>query len=122
MSNQRKGNLTEERVQQLNALGFEWDQKGSKWNARYRELVEYKAKHNRCHVPQRHGRNLKKRNTLSAERIEKFDSIGLQWAKQVQFKKMKETPRIYERLHGSAKPPSDDVDVGSVAEMITLVA
>jgi len=65
---------------------------------------------------------LKKRNTLSAERIEKFDSIGLQWAKQVQFKKMKETPRIYERLHGSAKPPSDDVDVGSVAEMITLVA
>ena len=40
MSNQRKGNLTEERVQQLNALGFEWDQKGSKWNARYRELVD----------------------------------------------------------------------------------
>ena len=57
-TNYKKGNLSQDRIDRLNGIGFEWTlQRGRKgdWETRFNELVQYKAKHGDCNVPQRQG-------------------------------------------------------------------
>jgi Helicase associated domain len=46
-----KGKLCRCRVQQLNAIGFEWSE--DQWNASYERLVAYHEKHGNCQVDKR---------------------------------------------------------------------
>lgn len=95
--------LTESRIQQLEALGFEW-QSTSKftanvtWDKRFQELVEYRNEHQMMtNVPKKYKANLAlgtwvrnqrchywakkrgKKSPMTEERIQKLESIGFQW-------------------------------------------
>jgi Helicase associated domain len=54
--------LTQERIDQLNALGFTWtirsrDNFGESWNQKFEELKEYRAQYGNCLVPSRYPPN-----------------------------------------------------------------
>ena len=98
VSNQRRaykdGELSQDRIDQLNSIGFNWALKKRveqtervrvPWETRFNQLVEYKAKHGDCNVPVRQGqlgqwvhkqRYTYKIGKLSKDRIDRLDGIG----------------------------------------------
>ena len=94
----KHSHLTEERIKLLEDLGFEWSPQDNSWNDRYDELVEYKAEHGNCLVPQRYSknkalgrwvdtqrtqyrlRNEGKHSFLTEERIKKLEDLGFVWS------------------------------------------
>ena len=87
----RKDNLTPERIERLDALGFVWDRLTQLWEKGFRELVAYKEEFGDCLVPQRHttasgfklgpwiGSQRARTDHLTAERIERLDALGFVW-------------------------------------------
>jgi Helicase associated domain len=74
----------------LNAIGFFWDPLESAWEDRFAALTKFKAREGHCQVPQRHiegsfslgtwvSHEREKRDTMSAERKQRFDAIGFAW-------------------------------------------
>uniref|UniRef100_A0A7S4IYU7 Helicase-associated domain-containing protein n=2 Tax=Odontella aurita TaxID=265563 RepID=A0A7S4IYU7_9STRA len=52
-----KRSLTQERIQKLDALGFEWqlpDSKQDMWDQRLQELISYKKEHGDMNVPSKY--------------------------------------------------------------------
>jgi len=98
--------MTDERVQKLESIGFQWSLsfgdviRGDKtrkniWDARFHELVAFKAKHGHCNVPSRSGKlgrwvnrqreqyrlsKVGKSSYMTDERVQKLESIGFQWS------------------------------------------
>ena len=87
--------LTEERIKKLEDLGFVWSHQGNSWDDRYIQLVEYKAEHGNCLVPQCYSKNKAlgkwvanqrvrlgregKQTPLTKKRIKKLDEVGFVW-------------------------------------------
>jgi len=46
----RKGNLTKDRIQKLEAIGFIWCRQDHSWNEMYQRLVKYEVAHGDCNV------------------------------------------------------------------------
>ena len=109
VSNQRlmykHGNLSEDRIGQLNGIGFKWSLKERgplQWEMRFEELIEYKAKHGSCNVPpKRQGRFGEwiqkqryrcKMGKLSKDRINCLDGIGFDWTSPVHGHMARKTP------------------------------
>ncbi|KAL3929234.1 MAG: hypothetical protein SGBAC_012301 [Bacillariaceae sp.] len=90
-------NLTLERIQTLDRIGFVWNSHLSAWNDKFMELKEFKMLHGHCSVPctykgssklstwiKRQRRQYRKfvaaqPSTLDAARIEKLEALGLVW-------------------------------------------
>mmetsp|Transcript_8789 Transcript_8789/g.18877 ORF Transcript_8789/g.18877 Transcript_8789/m.18877 type:complete len:697 (-) Transcript_8789:102-2192(-) len=93
--------LTARRLQMLNDLGLEWNNKKTlKWDERFEQLKGFKQKHAHCIVPrnyeeddaaglgkwvaqQRHAYKLMKEgksSTMTAERAKQFNDIGMVWS------------------------------------------
>lgn len=95
VSNQKQrkklGKLTDERIQQLNGIGFDWGTSIPKlgWEARFIELCEYKAEQGNLNVPQRAPsglgkwvsiqRKIKKDGALLEDRVQRLNEIGFEW-------------------------------------------
>ena len=84
----KKGQLSEERVQKLDALGYVWNPYPT-WDERLDELTRYKAEHGHSNVPQSQGslggwaskqRQARKKDKLSEERVQKLDDLGFNWS------------------------------------------
>ena len=84
----KKNKLSKERIQKLDALGFDWSPQGTPWEERLDELTKYKAERGDCSVPQSQGplgkwvkrqRAAYKKNTLSEECVKKLEDIGFSW-------------------------------------------
>ena len=91
--------LSEERIAQLNSIGFQWKvaPPAAGWEHRYEELVEYKRLHGDCNVPQawpenrQLGRWVMKqrcqytlrqkgdRCQITDERIQRLNDLGFSW-------------------------------------------
>ena len=63
-----------------------------KWNARFKELLDYRSEHGDCNVPQRQGklgnwvswqRQAYTAGSLAQNRIDRLSSIGFKWALRV---------------------------------------
>ncbi len=86
----RKDELSAEKFQQLTDIGFTWtDIKDNNWNERYKQLVEYKKKHNNFAVPFKG--ELKelaswvftqrsKKKKIRDDRKQLLDDIGFVWS------------------------------------------
>ncbi|MDP9675222.1 superfamily II DNA or RNA helicase [Paenibacillus jamilae] len=87
-----KGELSQEKTDKLNAIGFQWEPIGTQWDEYYKLLCKYKYENNQTDVPQKyelcgvklgrwvhHQRQYRKNGKLSQERIDKLDEIGFQW-------------------------------------------
>jgi Helicase associated domain len=87
----RKQTLSHERIELLDALGFEWDPLTSKWENGFEHLKAYAKEHNNCRVPMLYkssdGYNLgrwvdnTRQNARSASPKQKarLDALGFYW-------------------------------------------
>ena len=96
----RKGALSEERVERLNAIGFVWDYQQQKsdetWMKWYRELEKYTHENGNANVPTRGHQNTKlaswvwiqrirrerdygKAKQLTSEQVALLDKLGFHW-------------------------------------------
>ena len=85
--------LTDERKAQLDSIGMVWDKRNYAWEERFSEAQSYYLEHKNLNVPSgfvtENGfhlgvwiSNIRKsyfRNELSAEKIQRFESIGMVW-------------------------------------------
>jgi len=87
----RKGELSEERVARLEALGFEWDPFTADWEALVQALVAFKENQGHCGVPDKWSENPElgrwvsrqrktfKKGKLSEERVVRLEALGFEW-------------------------------------------
>tara|TARA_B110000008_G_scaffold203693_1_gene202355 strand:+ start:178 stop:894 length:717 start_codon:yes stop_codon:yes gene_type:complete len=95
IANQRtkKDQLTPDRIQRLNDLGFVWGPHTAKWKQGFSELASYKNANNDFRVPRRYKtasgfklgswvntqRAAYKKGQLTPERIQRLDELGFVW-------------------------------------------
>ena len=119
--------MTEDRIQRLEKIGFEWDPKGTNWNESFTKLEAYKKDHGHCNVPQRDGplggwvtdqsRNYRKKSKcMTADRIDKLEKIGFVWdQKETQWNESFAKLKAYKEKHGHCNVPGgypDDPSLG----------
>jgi len=103
--------MTEERIQNLNEIGFVWDSHEVIWKERFNQLIEYKKRLGHCMVPSyckdcpqlaswvkcqrrqyklfwEHGKG----SSMNLDRISQLDSIGFVWEVNPTHKKRKAPP------------------------------
>jgi len=93
-NNYKKGRfLSLERINKLNALGFEWNlryKKTDEWEKFYQLLIDFKSRNGHCNVPHNYKENEKlsrwvknqriaQYNHLTSERKQKLNQIGFVW-------------------------------------------
>ena len=89
--------MTDERIQELESIGFDWETSQTDWIVRFEQLREYKAEFGNIRVPCKYSANPKlgtwvmtqrrnyklqqegKTSTMPAERIRALESIGFDW-------------------------------------------
>ncbi len=89
----RQGQLSKERIQQLQEIGFVWRRHQTAWIEMYEKLLRYKEALGDCNVPvewkvdSKLGRwvmtqrRRKRLGSLAADRIRRLDEIGFRWEK-----------------------------------------
>jgi len=87
----RKGKLPEAYARRLEQVAFAWDPRAAAWERMFAKLQAFKRKHAHCKVPVGwpedpqlsnwviNQRQFKKRNQLSANRVQRLDAIGFVW-------------------------------------------
>ena len=87
----RKGKLSHDRIQRLEAIGFIWCRQEHAWNEMYQRLVNYKQVHGDCNVPSGWKEELqlgswvvrqkyrRKKGLMRGERIRMLDEVGIRW-------------------------------------------
>ena len=86
----KTGTLSQEKIKNLEELGFIWDVKEAWWEEGYQKLVGFQKEWGHCLVPQGYKdkalgrwvgtqRQAYKKGRLSQERIKKLEAIGFQW-------------------------------------------
>ncbi|EJK50105.1 hypothetical protein THAOC_30961, partial [Thalassiosira oceanica] len=88
--------LAQDRIDQLSSIGFKWATRATKgktgpsvpWEIRFDELIQHKAKHGDCNVPQRQGQlgrwvhhqsSAYTANSLAQDRVDRLNNIGFKW-------------------------------------------
>jgi hypothetical protein len=93
--------LTEERIQKLNEIGFEWSVTKVFWDERFKDLKAFEKEHGHWRVPGKYDKNSAthqlalwvskqrqgykllqqgKKGFITEERIQKLNGIGLEWS------------------------------------------
>jgi superfamily II DNA or RNA helicase len=87
----RRGILKAERIDRLNAIGFDWDLLATAWELNFQKLVKFTRKHGHANVPKIFAgdkqlgiwvpkqRELKKKGALEPDRITRLEEIGFDW-------------------------------------------
>ncbi len=88
----REGSLNSDKVDLLDTVGFNWQPKSHQWRGNYLALLEFRAKHGHCRVPQEWKENpvlakwvatqrvRRKRGQLFDDRIAMLEKIGFDWS------------------------------------------
>ena len=84
----KNGSLSEERINRLTEIEFDWAPLQSTWESKFAELLAYKEEYGDTNVIQRSTdlgrwvsgqRSAKRNGSLSKERINRLDKIGFEW-------------------------------------------
>ena len=110
-----KSLLEQDRIDRLSSVDLKWALTEAAptvpWETRFKELVQYKARHGDCSVPQSHGqlgrwvdtqRRQYKKDKLSQNRVDRLDSIGFDWTPPIGGSRKRKAPNGTES--------DDDVD------------
>jgi hypothetical protein len=95
---EKRSSMTTFRIQELESLGFEWDNQSATWEVRLSELADYRKIHGHCNVPRNYSENTKlgqwvahqrarlynlhvkgKRSPMTTLRIQELESLGFEW-------------------------------------------
>ncbi|WP_257616748.1 DEAD/DEAH box helicase [Chlamydia suis] len=95
VSNQRKdfkkGDLSEDRIERLEEIGFVWRVLEEAWEENFLELQRFREEHGHCKVPQGYPQNPQlalwvsdrrkkfKKGKLAEDRIERLEELGFVW-------------------------------------------
>ncbi len=132
-SNQRnakkRGRLSAERVERLEAIGFVWDQLSAAWEEMFATLLDYKTTHGHCNVPKDRldnpelgqwvstQRRAKQLGRINRERISRLEAIGFVWdALSASWEEMFAALQDFKSKHGHCNVPkawSDNPDLGT---------
>ncbi len=126
-TNYRKGNLNDDRVKQLEDIGFLWTQRRALnekiWKETFELLKEYKEEYGDCNVPSRWSENKPlaawvktqrtnyRRRKLDDDRIKRLEDIGFEWTFSLEEKwekgweEMFDVLREYKEEHGDCNVP-----------------
>jgi hypothetical protein len=92
-----KAAITQERINLLNSIDFDWNPRESRWKTRIRELKEYQSKNGHCMVPVNYEQNPQlgrwvatqrkyyklykegKCRNITMDRIKELTDIGFVW-------------------------------------------
>lgn len=86
----RRNDLSQEHIEKLDAIGFNWDPVEAAWQEKFYQLKYFKKQYNHCDVPKRHPdyaglggwlcrqRKLHKIGKLSKQRVSLLTSLGMQ--------------------------------------------
>jgi len=86
-----ENHLPEDRVQQMEEIGFVWDPLANAWDQKFSELLAFKENHGHCNIPRSYVDNPalakwvnwqrleKRRNRLSEDRLLRLREIGFIW-------------------------------------------
>ena len=114
-----KKELSADRIDRLEQIGFLWNLCDVKWNEMFQCLVDYKNEFNSVYVPQSYQadpilanwvqtqRASYKNEAISADRIDRLESIGFVWYKrEAQWMEMYNRFVAYDKEHKSTNVPS----------------
>ncbi|EJK61851.1 hypothetical protein THAOC_17581, partial [Thalassiosira oceanica] len=122
------GSMAQDRIDRLSSIGFKWTRKPTVlWEARFDELVQYKAKHGDCNVPRDQGqlgtwvnnqRSAYNANSLAQDRIVRLNNIGFKWATKVEAPTVPWETRFdelvrYKAKHGDCNVPRRQGQLGT---------
>ncbi len=80
-----------DRIQQLEAIGFEWEPRHVQWKQMLEKLLQFKKKHNHCNVSLGSQQDLLlarwvqvqrrsyKKGQLNSDKIQQLEALGFQW-------------------------------------------
>jgi len=103
----RQGKIGKERIDKLNALEFKWDIAEATWDENFVALAAFKEKKGHCRVTAGHKNKVLriwvsntrasyKKGILSAEKIQRLESIGFLWeVKDAAWRDKYETVKIH---------------------------
>ena len=128
-----KGHLPPERIQRLEALGFDWDPLTARWEEIYARLVAYKAQHGDCKVPREWKqdqplvnwvatqRTLKVKGRLYSARIQRLNTLGFDWGLlTAQWEEMYARLVAYKAQHGDCKVPRESIQDRPLGRWVTI--
>ena len=87
----RKGTLSQQRIDLLNSLDFDWDPKETDWQSNFLELQKFKKKHDHASPSTRskefrplgqwcsNQRIKNRKGNLSSEKFDLLNNIGVKW-------------------------------------------
>ncbi|OEU07294.1 hypothetical protein FRACYDRAFT_213134 [Fragilariopsis cylindrus CCMP1102] len=120
--NQRKlyknNELSEERINHLESIGFAWDLHNTQWMEMYQRLVAYKKQHKSTNVPKMYKtdpkfgswvlsqRQFYKNNELSEKRLQLLNAINFVWSAKNAWVEMYQRLVAYKKQHKSTNVPS----------------
>jgi hypothetical protein len=131
----RKGKLEDAKVQQLTAIGMDWEVYENNWNAMFDELVGYFKIHGNCNVPQRWApnprlaawvmvqRRFKRTGQISSSRIQKLEEIGFEWGGHINrpgWDAMFSALQRFHRTHGYCAVSQHDPDNGKLGTWVMV--
>ena len=115
-----KKELSPERLQRLNQLGFNWRPHDDAWEEMVSALLEFRRLHGHCNVPSNWPNNPQLatwcsrqrseylRNELPAERVQRLADVGFVWrARLSAWDKMFDALLAYRQRHGHCNVPSN---------------
>ena len=97
MNGDKASQMTQERIDMLEAINFQWSIAPPSWKERYQELIAYKNNHGDCNVPRRFKESKQlgewvatqrtqykkfkdgKPSHMTQERIDMLEEIGFEW-------------------------------------------
>jgi len=128
----KKNKLNQDRIQQLETIGFEWDLHYNQWQKAFKTLMDFKKIHLHCNVPKNYlpdlvlvrwvasQRQLYKKNKLSQDKIQKLETIGFEWDLHVnQWQKMFETLMDFKKIHLHCNVPQNYLQDSILAMWVT---
>lgn len=84
--------LSEDKIERLNSIGFEWNAHVEKWEAMFQKLVGYKDTFGHARVPQEYAQDRKlgewvrtqrrfmRNGSLNEEKVARLNSVGFEWS------------------------------------------
>jgi hypothetical protein len=111
--NGKRGQLSQEQIVRLTALGFCWDIDATVWDKMFAELVAYKKVHGHCNVPQQSGplgywctNHRHRKDRLTPEQIARLEGIGFCWdLKTAVWEQRFAELIVYKEAHGHCNVP-----------------
>ncbi|MDE8691537.1 helicase associated domain-containing protein, partial [Faecalibacterium sp. DFI.5.82] len=119
------GNLTQNRIERLEAIGMEWSTSNDLWEQNYAAATQYYLEHGDLEVPIKYEtpsgfglgvwlgaqRAAHKAGELPQEQVERLDALGMAWTNRNDRKWMSlyDVAAAYYHEHGTLNVPSEYV-------------